>query len=120
MTEKTLNDYQTEVLRTCSDAQLGGEKVLASFGLGIAGEAGECADLIKKHIGHGHELNTDKLKLELGDVLWYVAALANLINTPLSEVAQLNLDKLRKRYPEGFSTEASIARVDVSTKKKVK
>ena len=88
---------------------------LAAYGLGIAGESGECADIIKKHIGHGHPLNVEKLKLELGDVLWYVAALAHLIDMPLSEIAQANLDKLRKRYPNGFSTEASIARVDVNT-----
>jgi NTP pyrophosphatase (non-canonical NTP hydrolase) len=86
---------------------------LAAYGLGIAGEAGECADLIKKHIGHGHPLDVVKLKLELGDVLWYVAGLAELAGLTLSEVASANLAKLEKRYPSGFNTADSIARRDV-------
>lgn len=85
---------------------------LATFALGVAGEAGEVADLIKKHLGHGHPLDVQKLKLELGDVLWYVAALAALHEIPLSEVAEANIEKLTKRYPDGFSTERSINRTE--------
>lgn len=109
-----LDEYQTQAM----DFHVTDPVRLASYGLGLTGEAGECADLIKKHIGHGHPLNVDKLKLELGDVLWYVAALAHLIDVPLSEIAQSNLTKLRKRYPNGFSSAASIARVDVSESSK--
>lgn len=110
----TLDGYQAEVLRTaCLDDTSKRQQRLACFGLGVAGEAGEVADLIKKHVGHGHELNVEKLRLELGDVLWYVAALAQVIGVSLSEVAEANLQKLEARYPNGFSTEASIARKDV-------
>jgi NTP pyrophosphatase (non-canonical NTP hydrolase) len=83
---------------------------LATWGLGIAGEAGEVADLIKKRIGHGHPLDKERLKKELGDVLWYVSALATWAGMTLEDVAQANLDKLRARYPEGFSIERSLNR----------
>lgn len=106
-----LNEYQIEVGRTAATSK--DPKLQACvLGLGIAGEAGETADLVKKHIGHGHPLDLDKLKKEIGDVLWYAAALAAHFGLTLEEVAQANVEKLRKRYPDGFSTEASLARVD--------
>lgn len=74
----------------------------ANFGMGIAGEAGEVCDLLKKVAFHGHELDKDKLKKELGDVLWYVATLSTTAELSLKEVAEANVEKLRKRYPEGF------------------
>lgn len=87
----------------------------ATLGLGIAGEAGEVADVLKKHIGHGHALNVEKIREELGDTLWYVAVIAQrIVGSPLSEIMSINETKLRKRYPNGFSTADSIARVDVS------
>jgi NTP pyrophosphatase (non-canonical NTP hydrolase) len=107
---KTFDEYQLEAMRTHEDD---GPVRLASYALGIAGEAGEVADLVKKHIGHGHPLDQNKLKNELGDVLWYVAGLAHLHGLSLSDVAQANVDKLKLRYPDGFSSAASIARKDV-------
>lgn len=112
------NDYQNEALRTASllppwtyetrpkdqvDAALG----ISVLSLGIAGEAGEVADYMKKVIGHGHALDRDKLVKELGDVLWYVAVLANRTGITLEEVARANILKLRKRYPDGFDPERS-------------
>jgi NTP pyrophosphatase (non-canonical NTP hydrolase) len=85
---------------------------LAVMGLGIAGESGEVADLIKKYIGHGHPLDKNLIAKELGDVLWYIAALATLNGLSLSDVAITNVAKLRLRYPEGFSEEASRNRKD--------
>ena len=84
-------------------------------GLGIAGEAGEVADLAKKQVFHAHPWNTDvadKLEKELGDVLWYVAATADSIGVTLDEVATMNVEKLRARYPAGFDPERSKNRVD--------
>jgi NTP pyrophosphatase (non-canonical NTP hydrolase) len=101
----TLNRYQQDASRT-------GGTGLAVSGLGIAGEAGEVADLIKKYIGHGHALSIDDLEKELGDVLWYVADLASQVGLTLEEVAAANIEKLRKRYPNGFSQEASQNRSD--------
>ena len=83
---------------------------LAIAGLGLAGEAGEVVDYLKKVVGHGHKLDKDKLVKELGDVLWYVAEICSEINADMSDVAQQNIDKLKARYPDGFSSERSINR----------
>ncbi len=109
---KTLEEYQEAVLRTAS-VRHSVAMEMAISSLGLTGEAGEFADMVKKHIGHGHELDREKAVKELGDVLWYVARLATLIGSSLEEVATENDLKLRKRYPNGFSQEASKARVDV-------
>lgn len=83
-------------------------------GLGIAGEAGECADLVKKNLLHGAPRNAEKMLLELGDVLWYLAMLAARYGFTLQDVADANVEKLCKRYPPDgrFSTAASVARAD--------
>lgn len=105
----TLDEYQRSALRTATVdpkdplCHLG----LARDALGIAGEAGEVADLVKKHIGHGHALDADKVKKELGDVLWYVAVLSERIGCTLEDVAKANVEKLRARYPSGFDPERS-------------
>lgn len=75
--------------------------------LGLTGEAGEVSDAIKKHVFHGHELSVDHLVKELGDVLWYVAFLCKTLNVSMEEVMNRNVAKLKERYPEGFSEEAS-------------
>lgn len=85
---------------------------LAVLGLGIAGEAGECADVIKKVLGHGHPLDAEKLMFEIGDVLFYAAVLADQIGYTLSEVAEANMRKLAARYgPGGFTKEKSMNRI---------
>ena len=81
--------------------------------LGLTGEAGEVADMIKKAFGHGHELDLDKLKKELGDCFWYIAFLCHLCDLDMADVAITNVEKLKARYPEGFSFADSIKRVDV-------
>lgn len=77
------------------------------WSLGLAGEAGEFADMMKKHCGHGHELDRTKAAKELGDVMWYVAVLANSLGFKLSEIATMNSEKLRARYKTGFTIEES-------------
>lgn len=99
----TINEYQTEALRTAQEKC----RKLANCGLGLAGEAGECADLIKKHLFHGHDLNKEHLAKELGDVAWYLAVTAYAIGYPLEDVLKLNIDKLRQRYPDGFDADRS-------------
>lgn len=74
---------------------------------GLTGEAGEVADLIKKHFGHGHELDLTKVKKELGDVLWYLSQLAEQFGLSMDDVGEANIAKLKARYPDGFSEEAS-------------
>jgi NTP pyrophosphatase (non-canonical NTP hydrolase) len=114
MSTYDLRNYQNDALRTATVDEIWPLDPLgiALDALGISGEAGEVADLVKKYIGHGHALNREKVKKELVDVLWYVAVLAHRLGFTLEEVAAANVAKLRARYPEGFSTEASIARVD--------
>ena len=85
---------------------------LGNYGLGLSGESGEVADLIKKKLHHGHEVTADEIKKELGDVLHYLAGIATLFEIDLEDVATANIEKLRTRYPNGFSVEDSKKRVD--------
>ena len=80
--------------------------------MGLNGEAGECIDILKKHKFQGHELDKEKIKDELGGVLWYCAELAEGLGITLQEVAEYNIAKLYKRYPEGFSVDNSVNRIE--------
>lgn len=107
--DRTFDSYQNETKRTSgsfSDSRL----ELATWALGVAGEAGEVADHVKKHLGQGHPLDKAKLSKELGDVLWYCAVLAGFLGIPLSAVAAQNIEKLRLRYPDGFCQARSMDR----------
>lgn len=106
-----MSEYQELAVRTMA-RDLHPRVHRAVVGLGIAGEAGEVADLIKKEVGHGHPADVDKILHELGDVLWYVAAVADAYDLGLEHVAQANIAKLQARYPEGFSTERSLNRAE--------
>lgn len=75
--------------------------------LGLSGEVGETNDMIKKWIFHGHDLDDDKLAKEIGDILWYVALMCHSLGWDMEEIMQLNIDKLKARYPQGFDTELS-------------
>lgn len=106
----TLDEYQAETLRTAArsgEGEISNAFDLTVRSLGLCGEAGEFADLVKKFVGHGHEFDRVKAVKELGDVLWYVATLADVLGVTLDVVAQQNIAKLRARYPNGFSSEAS-------------
>lgn len=96
-----LDAYQRAALRT-QNTDLSVRDAMAQGALGVAGEAGEVADLIKKHLFHDKRNVREQVKKELGDVLWYVATLAHTFGLTLSEVANANIDKLHERYPEGF------------------
>lgn len=100
------NEYQKLAMRTANKKC----RSLGNAGLGLAGEAGEAADIIKKHLFQGHELDKDELITELGDVCWYVALAAELIGADMETVLFRNIEKLKRRYPEGFSEEKSINR----------
>jgi NTP pyrophosphatase (non-canonical NTP hydrolase) len=100
-----LDLYQEEVRRTTGTKDHIETVVMTAMGL--AGEVGECVDVLKKYIFHDHSLDKGKLALELGDVLWYLTALCNALEIPLKEVIDKNVEKLRKRYPDGFSSEKS-------------
>ena len=101
--------YQEKSKRTMNTA-LETKDQLNNYVFGLVGEVGEVVDLLKKFFFHGHEVDSTRLKSELGDILWYVSAVASLFNLDLQEIAQYNIEKLEKRYPEGFSVEASKGR----------
>jgi NTP pyrophosphatase (non-canonical NTP hydrolase) len=99
--------------------ELGQRMTLGVLGLGISGEAGEVADEIKKYVGHGHWKDGFDMPKELGDVLWYVATICQALDLDMGEVAEKNIAKLRARYPQGFSTEASKTRADTKDPEQV-
>jgi NTP pyrophosphatase (non-canonical NTP hydrolase) len=105
-----MNDYQREALRTAGDPAAPGwlfEKLL-----GLPEECGEVLGTIKKAEFHGRATDRDAIRKELGDVLWYVATIAHWYGFDLGDVASTNVEKLRRRYPDGFSVERSVNRGD--------
>ena len=105
------NEYQALAMRTSNKA-LTLKEHLINGALGLCGESGEVADLIKKGYMQGHALNRERIAEELSDVYWYLAETATAIGYTLDEIQKLNVDKLLRRYPdkEGFSTERSVNR----------
>ena len=101
----TANEYQQLALRTAGTGDT--DALLINGVLGLAGESGECIDLVKKHIFQRHILDEEHLAKELGDVAWYLAVTAYAIGYDLDDVLKMNVEKLRKRYPDGFDAERS-------------
>lgn len=94
-------------MRTLNPA-LNEQQMLINSVMGLCGETGEVAELVKKHLFHGHPLDREALVKELGDVAWYLAECAAALNVDLDEILEKNVEKLKKRYPEGFDTERSL------------
>ena len=106
----TVNEDQRQAMATLNPA-LDKKDVLINSVMGLCGEAGEAIDIVKKWLAQGHELDKERLARELGDVAWYLAEAAAALDMPLEQILQGNLDKLKARYPEGFSAERSRERV---------
>ena len=105
----TINEYQQLAMTTLNPA-LDRKDVLINGVMGLCGESGEAIDIVKKWLAQGHELDKEKLAKELGDIAWYLAETAYALDIPLEDILQANIDKLKKRYPEGFETERSLHR----------
>lgn len=114
----TGNDYQQYAMRTNDGKATERLEVFVNDGrvdiggilngcLGLAGESGEFLDMIKKWIFHGKPLDEEHAKKEAGDVCWYIAMICHSFGWNLDEIMRMNVDKLKARYPEGFSTELS-------------
>jgi len=106
-----MNEYMNKALRTANLAKIGESGALLNAALGLNGEAGEIADILKKSTFQGHTLDEDALEKEVGDVLWYCALAAWALGTTLDDIANKNIQKLLLRYPNGFEAERSIHRV---------
>jgi NTP pyrophosphatase (non-canonical NTP hydrolase) len=105
----TINEYQSLAMTTLN-RELDKKDVLINGVMGLCGESGEVIDIVKKHLAHGHELDREHILEELGDVAWYLAEVAYALDARLDDVLTANIEKLRKRYPEGFDRERSIKR----------
>lgn len=107
----TANEYQKLASRTMvskPDHEIPSDQLMLAWNaLGLAGEAGEVADEVKKFVFHRKDFDHAKLVKELGDVAWYLAAICTDIGVGLDEVFSKNIQKLLERYPEGFSSEAA-------------
>ena len=106
----TVNEYQNLAMRTLNP-ELSKRDVLINSVMGLCGESGEAIDIVKKWMAHGHELDREHLAKELGDIAWYLAEAAIALDMDLEDIFQLNIEKLKKRYPEGFSSEKSRVRL---------
>ena len=105
----TINEYQQLAMRTLNPA-LESKDVLINGVMGLCGEAGEAIDIVKKYLAQGHALDTQHLAKELGDIAWYLAETATAIGYDLEEILTMNIEKLQKRYPQGFAADQSIHR----------
>ena len=104
-----IDEYQVLAMRT-RNTELTPDLHLLNGALGLCGESGELADLIKKYMMQGHRLDRVHIAKELGDICWYIAETATAIGYNLETIMQMNIDKLKDRYPEGFEAERSINR----------
>ena len=105
------NKYQKLAMVTLNK-ELTKKEMLSNGVMGLCGESGEVIDVVKKHLYQGHELDVNKIKDELGDVMWYVAEICSSLDISLNDVLEGNIIKLKKRFKDGFSTYESINRKD--------
>lgn len=105
----TINEYQKLAMATLNP-DLPKKDVLINGVMGLCGESGEAIDIVKKHLAQGHELDREGLAKELGDIAWYLAETATALGYTLEDILQMNLDKLKRRYPEGFDRLKSVSR----------
>ena len=107
----TINEYQRLAMTTLNP-ELSQKDILINGVMGLCGESGEAIDIVKKWLAQGHELDRDKLLKELGDIAWYLAETATALDLSLEDIFTANIDKLKKRFPDGFDTERSIHRTE--------
>lgn len=105
-----INEYQRLAMTTLNP-DLNKREVLINSVMGLCGESGEAIDIVKKWMAHGHELDKEHLAKELGDIAWYLAEAATALDMNLEDILQANIEKLKRRYPEGFSCEKSRKRL---------
>ena len=97
-----LNEYQ-ELAKNTSKKFATPETEIATWGLGIAGEAGDIASCIKKVFAHQNDSLKDGIKENIGDMMWYAAMICNFYGWKLEDILVGNIEKLKQRYPNGFT-----------------
>lgn len=108
------DEYQRAAMRTANKA-LAADGMILNAAMGMNGEAGEVIDHLKKARFQGGILDRTKLIRETGDLLWYCALMAEALDVSLAEIAQINIAKLRARYPDGFDADRSNHRANDDT-----
>lgn len=109
----TYQELASRTLITKPDFEITDDQVMIAWNaIGLAGETGEIMEQIKHGIFHQKGLNVQHLKKELGDCLWYISAICTKLNLTLSEVMEANIEKLKKRYPNGYNPVDSELRAD--------
>ena len=104
-----INEYQTLAMTTLNPA-LSQKDVLINSVMGLCGESGEAIAIVKKWLAQGHQLDKEHLAKELGDIAWYLAEAATALDLNLEDILEANIEKLKKRYPEGFDIHRSLER----------
>lgn len=107
----TVKEYQ-ELAMTTLNPQLSKKDVLINGVMGLCGESGEAIDIVKKWLAQGHELDKEKLAKELGDICWYLAETATALDLDLEDIMIANIEKLKRRYPDGFDSDRSVHRTE--------
>ena len=105
----TFDEYEQAAARTVNPRLSDTERLLDAAA-GLAEEAGEVLGHVRKHVFMGHPLDRERVTKELGDTLWCLATVAGCVGVRLGDVAAANVEKLRRRYPDGYSDTASRAR----------
>lgn len=108
----TLNEYSQAALKFLNNDIQNQNDKLNLAALGLTGQSGQFADAWKKIYYHKHDININQLSLQLGDILWYIVVAAKALNLTLEDIAKLNIDKLSKRYPNGWDSKKSINRTN--------
>jgi len=102
-------DYRQRAMKL-RNPELSSRDLLGNAAMGLSGEAGEVTDLVKKVLYQNHVMDRDKMIKELGDVRWYMELFCELLDVSMDEIEYKNIEKLEKRYPNGFSVQASVNR----------
>ena len=104
-----IREFQRVSTRTLNK-ELSKEQQVSNMIFGANGELGEVTDILKKHLYQEHRINKIHLAEEIGATLFYIVNLCTIYGLDIEDILQGNVDKLKKRFPEGFDAERSINR----------
>lgn len=107
----TGSEYQELAMRTCSIPYDHKKDRLNHAIFGLTSEAGEVSGIMQK-VYQGHEFDVRHIMKELGDCLWMIAEACNALDVDMDMVMQMNIDKLKARYPDGFDADHSLHRAE--------